>query len=224
MTGGLRRFHQSRQSHFLTFSCYRRHAKFSSAEICGLFLECLEAMRSRFAIRIYGYVIMPEHVHLLVSEPDHGTLADAMHFLKLSFAKRRKAKLVARELRLSQSKVPESTVPHSTVPHSTVPQVRGRSVAANLGRTDVQSASTPFWQKRYYDRNVRDEDEFTVKLRYLHRNPVARGLVRNPADWKWSSFRHYALREKGPVEIESQWTATGRETNLGPSRIFLSPG
>jgi REP element-mobilizing transposase RayT len=184
---------------------------------------------------------MPEHVHLLVSEPDHGTLADAMHFLKLSFAKRRKAKLVARELRFSQSKVPESTVPHSTVPHSTVPhstvshstvphstvpQVRGRSVAANLGRTDVQSASTPFWQKRYYDRNVRDEDEFTVKLRYLHRNPVARGLVRNPADWKWSSFRHYALREKGPVEIESQWTASDRETRLHgrPVRTFLNPG
>ena len=40
---------------------------------------------------------------------------------------------------------------------------------------------------RYYDRNVRDEDEFTVKLRYLHRNPVARGLVKYPADWKWTA-------------------------------------
>jgi hypothetical protein len=55
---------------------------------------------------------------------------------------------------------------------------------------------------------------------------VARGLVRNPAGWKWTSFRHYALREKGPVEIESQWTATDRETKLhgGPPRIFLNPG
>jgi putative transposase len=84
--------------------------------------------------------------------------------------------------------------------------------------------STPFWQKRYYDRNVRHEDEFKVKLRYLHRNPVARGLVKTPADWKWSSFRHYALREKGPVEIESQWTATDRETGAGSQRIFLNPG
>lgn len=55
-------------------------------------------MRSRFVTSIYGYVIMPEHVHLLVSEPDQGTLADAMHFLKLSFAKRLKAKLALREL------------------------------------------------------------------------------------------------------------------------------
>jgi putative transposase len=163
-------------------------------------------MRLRYAMRIYGYVVMPEHVHLLVSEPRSGTLADAMHFLKLSFAKRLKSKMA--------------------VPQSTVPQVRGRSLAANLGRMGVQTTSTPFWQKRYYDRNVRDEDEFRVKLRYLHRNPVARGLVNNPTDWKWSSFRHYALREQGPVEIESQWAATDRETELrgGPSRIFLSPG
>ena len=44
---------------------------------------------------------------------------------------------------------------------------------------------------------MRDEDEFKVKLLYLHRNPVKRGLVTNPADWNWSSFRHYALREVG---------------------------
>ena len=54
---------------------------------------------------------------------------------------------------------------------------------------------------------MRDEREFMEKLRYLHRNPVKRGLVKQPAEWKWSSFRHYALREIGVVEIESQWTA-----------------
>src|SRR5437868_11825294 len=181
MTRGLRRFHQSRQTHFLTISCYHRRAKFNSPETCDLFLACLEKMRLRFEMRIYGYVVMSEHVHLLVSEPDRKTLADAMHFLKLSFAKRLK----------------------SIVPM--VPQVRGRSVAANLGQTQPREClvpSTPFWQKRYHDRNVRDEEEFIVKLRYLHRNPVARGLVMAPADWKWSSFRHYALRENGPVEIE----------------------
>ncbi len=67
--------------------------------------------------------------------------------------------------------------------------------------------SGTFWQKRYYDRNVRDEREFKVKLRYLHRNPAARGLVATPDEWKWSSYRHYALREVGIVEIESEWTA-----------------
>jgi putative transposase len=78
MARGLRRFHQSQQSHFLTFSCYHRQPKFRSPPACDLFLECLESMRRRFAMRIYGYVVMPEHVHLLLSEPDQGTLADEL--------------------------------------------------------------------------------------------------------------------------------------------------
>ena len=138
-------------------------------------------MRIRFAMRIYGYVVMPEHVHLLVSEPEQVLLADAVHYLKLSFTKR-----------------------------------------LNNGSTRTGS----FWEKRYYDRNVRDEDEFKVKLRYIHRNPVARELVTEAGDWKWSSFRHYSLREIGVVEIESEWTARDREAqnqNVLP-RVFLHPG
>jgi putative transposase len=99
-----------------------------------------------------------------------------------------------------------------------VPQVRALGLGGNLG-------SQSFWQKRYYDRNVRDAREFSIKLRYLHRNSVTRGLVSEPAEWKWSSFRHYALREVGVVEVESEWTARDRETQTkgGPLRVFLSP-
>jgi len=65
-----------------------------------------------------------------------------------------------------------------------------------------------------------------VKIGYIHRNPVKRGLVRSPEEWKWSSYRHYALRENGVVEIESEWTARDRERDLtgGAERIFLNPG
>ena len=65
-----------------------------------------------------------------------------------------------------------------------------------------------------------------MKLRYLHRNPVKRGLVKEPGDWEWSSFRHYAFRENGVVEIESEWTGRDRELKMlgGSTRTFLSPG
>lgn len=86
MTRQLRRYHHSGQSHFITFSCYRREAYFNSATRYDLFVACLEEMRRRFSMCIYGYVVMPEHVYLLVSEPDRENLADAIHFLKLSFA------------------------------------------------------------------------------------------------------------------------------------------
>jgi putative transposase len=211
MPRGLQRLHESRQSHFVTFSCYHRQANFDSPEVYDLFLRGLEQMRQRFAMCIYGYVVMPEHVHLLVSEPGRAIAPPVCgHSLQANL-------------------------------ESSVPQVRGRSLAANLGSLadamhDLKLSFTKqlhsetgfvgsFWQKRYYDRNVRDEREFVEKLRYLHRNPVQRGLVKAAADWKWSSSRHYALREVGMVEIESQWTARHRETKTsgGPERVFLIP-
>ena len=64
----------------------------------------------------------------------------------------------------------------------------------------------PFWQARYYDFNVWTEAKRIEKLRYIHRNPVKRGLVQSPEDWPWSSFRHYVSGVEGVVEIESQWT------------------
>ena len=90
MPRGLRRYYESGQSHFVTFSCYRRKPKFADTRFYDLFPLCLETMRLRFRMRIYGYVVMPEHVHLLVSEPEDGNLAEAMHYLKLSFSKRAK--------------------------------------------------------------------------------------------------------------------------------------
>ncbi len=53
----------------------------------------------------------------------------------------------------------------------------------------VQRCERPFWQRRYCDFNVHSDRKITEKLRYLHRNPVARGLVEKPEDWQWSSFR-----------------------------------
>ena len=71
-----------------------------------------------------------------------------------------------------------------------------------------------FWQRRYYDFNVHNEEKRVGKLRYMHRNPVKPGLVEKPEDWPWSSFRHYATGHSGAVEIESHWTAARRENQL----------
>jgi putative transposase len=77
-------------------------------------------------------------------------------------------------------------------------------------RLALRSAE-PFWQARYYDFNVWSNRKRVEKLRYIHRNPVARGLVARPEDWKWSSYRHYMTGVEGRVEIESEWTARRRE-------------
>jgi len=60
------------------------------------------------------------------------------------------------------------------------------------------------WQRRFYDFNVWSERKRIEKLRYMHRNPVRRGLVAQPEQWVWSSFRSYAYGEVGRVRI-NQW-------------------
>jgi putative transposase len=77
-----------------------------------------------------------------------------------------------------------------------------------------RSQPRPFWQPRYYDFNVWSARKISEKLRYIHRNPVTRGLVAKPEDWKWSSYRHYQTGASGTVEIESDWTARQRGWQL----------
>ncbi len=159
MPWALRRYQDCGHLHFITFSCYRRK-QLLTTENRSRFAIALERARVNYDFFVVGYVVMPEHVHLLVSEPEQRELATAIQAIKQSVARR----------------------------------VGGR-----------------FWEERYYDFNVWSDQKRAEKLRYLHRNPVHRGLVQNPEDWLWSSFRHYLTGERGIVEIESHWTARERE-------------
>jgi len=172
MPSRLKRYHQTGEFHFLTFSCYRRSPNLASKASRDLFERCLEEIRKRYVFHVFGYVVMPEHVHLLVSEPARATLAHAIQALKTSVSK--------------------------------------------------QSRYRPFWQVRYYDFNVYSSAKIAEKLRYMHRNPVARRLVSRPEEWKWSSFRHYLNGKRGIVEIESTWTAA-RRTGLKAPKGYQSP-
>jgi putative transposase len=128
----------------------------------------------RYGFVVAGYVLMPEHVHLLVGEPSRSSLSVALQVLKQQ---------TSRKLKLPG---------------------------------EVQS-----WQRRSYDFNVNSEEKRAERLRYMHRNPVKRGLVEKPEDWAWSSFRHDATGERAAVEIESEWTARRRETEVG--RLLCIP-
>ena len=88
MPWSLHRFHQTHQSHFLTFSCYHRQPKLVATNARATFLSALERVRQSYGLCIYGYVIMPEHVHLLLNEPERSTLALALKSLKQGVARR----------------------------------------------------------------------------------------------------------------------------------------
>jgi putative transposase len=162
MPEGLVRYQKTGHQHFVTFSCYQRLPLLRTAAMRALFERSLETMRRRYGFLVVGYVVMPEHVHLLVTEPERGILATVIQAIKISVARR--------------------------------------------------SRERPFWQRRYYDFNVRSEGKRLEKLKYIHRNPVARGLAADPEGWEWSSYRHYLTGEVGRVTIESWWT---RQTRAG---------
>jgi len=178
MPWGLRRYHQTRHLHFITFSCYRRRPFLSTPSARCIFELTLERTRVWYGFFVTGYVVMPEHVHLLISEPERGALASALQMLKQISA-------------------------HQLLACSTLPR--------SLQKVGERTNHHPFWQVRYYDFNVWSSHKRAEKLRYMHNNPVERGLVVNPQDWEWSSFRHYETGVEGAVEIESHWTARKRE-------------
>lgn len=67
-------------------------------------------------------------------------------------------------------------------------------------------ASEPVWQHQFWDRFVRDAQEFSERLDYMHLNPVRKGLVKRPDDWTWSSYNNFALDkeriERCPLRID----------------------
>jgi len=165
------RYQTSGDTHFLTFNRYRRQPLLGVASPCRLFERSLEAKRLRYDFHVFGYVVMPGHVQLLVTEPKHCRLSKVIQALKLSVA--------------------------------------------------VQREHRRFWQARYYDFNVFTSQKHIEKLKYIHRNPVTRGLVEKPEQWPWSSYSHDLTGEAGTVEIESWWTGTRRSSGLAGTHIPL---
>ncbi len=147
----LERRQQTGNLHFVTFSCHGRNPYLSAPEAKRVFQIALESTRKRYKFDIIGYVIMPEHVHLLITEPPTKPLSVALAVIKRS----------------ASAKLPEK----------------------------------PFWLARYHDFNVFSYEKRVEKLRYIHRNPVHRGLCERPEDYEWSSFRVYGLNEANAVTI-----------------------
>jgi len=173
MPSGLKRIYGRGHLHFLTFSCYRRLPLLKTARARDVFAKELSKIRDEMGFQLIGYVAMPEHVHLLISEPKRGTPSAVLQKLKLR---------VARKLRRRKRKFD----------------------AAQLG-LPFDTAGEPlraFWQARFYDFNVYSPGKIKEKLDYMHANPVDRGLVEHPKDWRWSSWSFYWRGEPGIVRID----------------------
>ena len=155
MPAGLKRFYGKGHLHFITFSCYRRLPLLKTVRARDVFVKELSKIRDEMGFRLAGYAVMPEHVHLLISEPK----------------RKQRRSGSANQLRLPYAE----------------------------GREPLRA----FWQARFYDFNVYTRGKKKEKLTYMHANPVVRGLVEHPKDWRWSSWTSYWGGEAGMVRIDA---------------------
>jgi putative transposase len=174
MPSGLSRRYGQGHLHFITCSCYRRLPLLASVRAKNLFVKILGEVRDRYGFLLFGYVVMPEHIHLLISEPPKRTPSTVLQVLKQRVSRRMRRKTRRR--------------------------TSGAQLNLLFGRLD--HTLPQFWQPRFYDFNVWSQKKFVEKLQYMHMNPVKRKLVTHPKDWPWSSFSFYAKRNSGLLRID----------------------
>ena len=158
--------------HFITFTCYRRLPLLRSIRARNAFVQILDETRERYGFSLVGYVVMPEHIHLLISEPVKGTPSTVIQVLK---------QRVSRRLRRKKRKP---------------------VAQSSLAFADGDDATPRFWQRRFYDFNVWSLKKRVEKLHYMHMNPLKRKLVDHPRDWPWSSFSFYSNLKSGLIRVD----------------------
>ncbi|MCA9249991.1 MAG: transposase [Phycisphaerae bacterium] len=183
MPSHLRRQDELNQVHFTTFCCYRRLQFFRHAIVCDAFIETMKTVRAKLDIRWLGYVVMPEHIHLLLLPQAENTgdpvpISNVLHDLKGLSGRHCKAAL------------------------RTVWKEKNSLGTPPLDAWARGTAAKPFWKPRGYDFNVTNEKKVIEKLEYLHNNPVRRGLVESPEQWKWSSYRFYEFDDRSLLAMD----------------------
>lgn len=161
----------------LTFSCYRHYPLLAVERVRTSFGQALAAAQLRFGVRLWAYVIMPDHVHLLVYPGNAPReIPDFLRAIKEPVARKAIAAL-------------EACAPEWL---------------ARLTVREGQRERRRFWQPGTgYDRNVTRTAVLRSMIEYIHANPVRRGLVQKAEEWEWSSACWYAGIRPVPIEMDA---------------------
>ncbi len=164
-------------AHELTFSCFNQQPFFDKEDHCLQFIKSINRAREIHCFNLWAYVIMPEHVHLLIWPPSiKYSISDILTSIKLSVSK----SVIAKLKKLDSGELP-------------------------LMRTTERNRPYRFWMAGgAYDRNMNTRKALLNSVNYIHNNPVRRGLIENPEDWKWSSYRAWNGMDDAVLEIDME--------------------
>lgn len=176
-----KRQYSSGQLQFITSSTYRRIPLFHSDRFRRCFVETISRLRAKHGSRLIGWVLMPEHFHLLLKpEPAEATSL---------IIKRLKEQTAAQILKSLKGNEPN-------------PWCKKMLQRLRLPPTVHDESQYRVWQRRFYPFNVYSEKKRLEKLTYMHNNPVKRGLVNEPGDWPWSSWRFYYRQDASVLAMD----------------------
>jgi len=173
--------------HFVTTVTYNRVPVFKSPNACEIFTNVLREMREHERFKLVGYVVMPDHVHLIIN-PQNASVIDSVRTLKSLTARRVLDWLAINNHHASLAKL-------------------------ELAQTQKRQHAHAVWQKDYSAIDLWSPRFINQKLDYIHLNPVRAGLCQHPAKWRWSSYRAYLPHEAGDVPMEVDWRAYWEETS-----------
>ncbi len=160
----LKHFDHDGRARFVTFGVHRRIPALTDDTFRRFVIRCIDYIRNDYELRLIGYVIMPEHIHLVLIPPDEVKLGYVIGEMK-----RISARQINRHLDATSS------------------DLTNRFMVNRNGREKFA-----FWQRRCFDHNCRSDKAMWSGVEYCHNNPVLRSLVAEPRDWLWSSYRWYA--------------------------------
>ena len=172
----IRHYDDPGHAHELTFSCFHNLPLLDTEESCLWLAQSIDTARKEQQLQLWGYVFMPDHVHLMVC-PLRADYSVPRMLLRIKLPAARKVLGYFRRTR----------------------SVWLGRLAAKKGARTVWH----FWQPGPgYDRNVRSVATAAAMIQYMHANPVRRGLVSRPEDWKWPSAGWYAGTRPVPLEVD----------------------
>jgi putative transposase len=160
----LKHYDNEGHARFVTFCTHRKIPVLTDDACRQAVLDSINEVKSSTGFQLLAYVIMPEHLHLVLVPADNTQLG-----------------LLTGEIKLLSSKAIH-----------TILLFRSSALLAKLTATRDGTRRFVLWQRRCFDRNCRSEGEVRDAVRYCHDNPVKRGLVGDPARWKWSSYAWYS--------------------------------
>ena len=186
--------------HFLTANTFGRKPYFHDPACALIFCEELEAARQKYGFHVLAFVVMPDHVHLLLWwDPDtHPSLTISKIAWAVKGKSARRVVDYLKMLEVSDWRVGDGTA----VAYPGAP-LRLQPARQPLDKPHYRNWRYKIWQKGAgYDFNVYTEHKILEKIRYIHANPVRAGLVEAPEAYPWSSASYYAgVEVRHPVAI-----------------------